>query len=291
MQTTLQPVSDAAIHRSPPATSPTYSHDSLTSPRAGGGAAKNKANTRATTAKNGGWRNPGDHRIQHYHFEEATTASAQHAADVQQKHPHEFLHAHRAGGSLKDVASIGCVTGNSRIGDAPFKASLRDLSVLEKQLDAALESQSGSGSHALSHEEEGKIHDPVLENNPKEDLKSRVSKLESDLKCCEEIRQANELEKEMKRQECASLSAQIETLCTQRDELVRENQKLLQAQKERDIRDEESELDLQRSVEALRVSKDSLEQARLREKALEQVCLQRFLCSICHLSAPCEQVS
>ena len=276
--------SDKVAHRNPSATSPAYSHDSLASPRVGDDAVKTEARARpkageSATEQCRAWRNPGDRRTQHRHLEEATLASARHSADVRQRHPHEFLHTHHAKTSPDEALSAECVdrAESSRSGaDACFKASLRDLSVLEKQLDAALESQSGSTSLVLSQGEEERLSCPVPRRCLDEDLgslKAKISKLEGELKCSEEIRQADELEKEMARRECASLAAQVETLSMHRDQLVRENQILLQEQKKREIRDEESEQDLQRSVEALRVSKDSLEQARLREKDLEQVCL------------------
>ena len=275
---------------SPIATSPTYSNDSLASPRAEGSAekAKLKRGQTAEADHHKLWRNPGDHARQHQHLEAPTLASAQHAADELGKAPRQFLHGHHADFSRKsestrhendevhELRSRRTIRSARAGGDGHFEASLRDLSVLEKQLDAALESQRGASPLALPRTEgqdRRALHAdaPEYGNDDLKHLEEKLSKAENDLKVSEEIRQADEIEKEIARRERSSLASQVETLCAQRDQLVQENQMLLQAQKERKICDEESEQDLQRSVEALRVSKESMEQSRQKQQDLEQV--------------------
>jgi len=99
------------------------------------------------------------------------------------------------------------------------------------------------------------------------ELKVQLRKAEYDLKCSTEIRQADELEKEL---------------------LNRQIQVLLQKENERKLRDEEGEEDLQRAVDALRASKESLEQARAREQGLAQQ-LSEKTTQLSEIKAHCAQ--
>lgn len=76
-------------------------------------------------------------------------------------------------------------------------------------------------------------------------------------RCSEELRQADEVEKDMLSCERSTLEAQIHTLRSERDSLAAENESLARREKEREIRDQDGEQDLQRAVEALRSSKVS----------------------------------
>ena len=143
-------------------------------------------------------------------------------------------------------------------GDRNFHSKFRrDLSLLEQQLDDALRNQEEMTN--IKSEKNGEV-----EVN---ELTVRLRKAEYDLKCSEEIRQADELEKEL---------------------LNRQIQVLLQKENERKLRDEEGEEDLQRAVDALRASKESLEQARAREQGLAQQ-LSEKTTQLSEIKAHCAQ--
>ena len=143
-------------------------------------------------------------------------------------------------------------------GDRNFHSKFRrDLSLLEQQLDDALRNQQEMSN--IKSEKNGDV-----EVN---ELKVQLRKAEYDLKCSEEIRQADELEKEL---------------------LNRQIQVLLQKENERKLRDEEGEEDLQRAVDALRASKESLEQARAREQGLAQQ-LSEKTTQLSEIKAHCAQ--
>ena len=76
-------------------------------------------------------------------------------------------------------------------------------------------------------------------------------------RCSEELRQADEVEKDMLNCERSTLEAQIHTLRSERDSLAAENESLVRRETEREILDQDGEKDLQRAVEALRSSQVS----------------------------------
>lgn len=90
----------------------------------------------------------------------------------------------------------------------------------------------------LCSDEDGSIDPPHVSSEARPFAMN--SNVERSKEYSKEIRQVDELEREMARRECASLAVQVETLCKHRDQLVWENQVLLQEQKKREIRDQES---------------------------------------------------
>ena len=144
-----------------------------------------------------------------------------------------------------------------------FGSCLRDLSVLERQLDAALETQVGVSGHLQL------VPPPEIPDNEAGEgmeiveLKARLQAAENDLKCNEEIRQADELEKEMLMRERAALTAEILALRTERDALERDKASLLR-------KDQEGEQELQQAVEALRAGMERLKESLAREQDLTE---------------------
>ena len=75
------------------------------------------------------------------------------------------------------------------------------------------------------------------------------------LRYSEDVRRADEVEKDILKRECVSLGAQLLEMRRDRENLAQENELFVHREQERETRDEEAEQDLQHSVEALRVSK------------------------------------